>query len=157
MTPKQRDELAVMAGAEINKNSISAYYRWPDGSICGEQWLPETSLDDCQPLREEIERRGLWKEFAGNLCRAGWNWLGEASVLRCILYKVTPADIVAAFIKTIEEADERALADGRRIEMYPDPKTWEAHRKKHRYPEACLKRDGVVGEEADEKEKDNDS
>ncbi len=32
-----------------------------------------------------------------------------------------------------------SLADGRRIEIYPDSETWEAHRKKHPFPKACLK------------------
>lgn len=32
-----------------------------------------------------------------------------------------------------------ALTDGRRIEIYPTPGEWEAHRKKHAFPKACLR------------------
>ena len=100
LTFMQRSELAAMAGTTICLNSISECHRWPNGSKSGKQWLPETSRDDCRPLLCEIDRRKLWWDFNIYLDRRGP--INRSPPSRHYLYRVTPADIVVAFIKTME-------------------------------------------------------
>ena len=120
MTPKQRDDLAMMAGGKIvYRTPHGVVYVWPDGSeTIGEFWLPETSRDDCQPLFAEIVRRGLWDVFIANLLdvrlsrQNGKVCQRIKHEFRRGIYAVlsgffTLADIVAAFKVTIEEADRK--------------------------------------------------
>lgn len=112
MTSHQRDDLAKMAEGVIKTypNGIKAY-EFQSGPIPCYDWHPETSFDDCQPLFAKIERRVLWIEFRTNLIKV---WLQTDRspredwrlTLRTLYYRIQPADIVAAFKVTIEEADE---------------------------------------------------
>ncbi len=120
MTPEQRDELVTMAGAVVEEdrfyeNSGDGWcirrYVFPDKTqINVHDFHPETSRDDCQPLFAEIERRGLQRNFMHNLFEICTNQQAipiDISVMMDIAWwaiaKLQPADIVAAFRKTIEE------------------------------------------------------
>ena len=84
LTPEQRDELAVMAGIPIAQpDEIYNYTRYffRDRVRSHLTWHPESSREDCHPLLAEVERRGLWQVFESF---------------------AKPADIVVAFIKTME-------------------------------------------------------
>ena len=74
MTPKQRDDLAEMAGemwyckacksvwnkSQLYLDSMYTENRWTCSNLmCGGTCCQIRTLDDCQPLFAEIERRGL--------------------------------------------------------------------------------------------------
>ncbi len=108
LTLKQLDELAVMAGGKVIDGRFCAYpcYRFSSGDWSLNDWHPETSLDACRPLLEEIERRGLGQEFEAALakqCTAS----ARSSLSPWLYYhlELTLNDYLAAFRKTIEEAD----------------------------------------------------
>ena len=121
MTPEQRDDLATSAGAEIDDISgdHQTCYLFPNWSrpdwelspfVDRDMWHPESSFDDCQPLFAEIKRRGLREEFEGNLALicppSAETAINTAEYMAYCYCDVQPADIVPAFRKTIEEADE---------------------------------------------------
>ena len=116
MTTTERDKLAVKAGAESKLDSLgfAAYYLFPDTTcIVKHDWHPESSRDDCDPLLEEIKRRGLKHQFLYELAKLlGRKWPGIKEFteqnwidLYWTLLTIRPADIVAAFLKTMEAAD----------------------------------------------------
>ncbi len=112
MTSKQRDELATMAGGKIEHFSgkwrSSYVYHFKNESYPSDKWHPKTSLDDCRPLLEEIKRRDLRKEFVVILADIRHPAPTQPeSIVWWAICEVTSADIVAAFVKTIEEADRK--------------------------------------------------
>ena len=112
MTPAERDKLATMTGA-LREEALGGqrFYVFPAHErIQLNEWRPEKSLGDCLPLFAEIKRRGLWEQFEENLAvicpPSKETAISTAEYMRYCYDVVTPADIVAAFIKTIEEADD---------------------------------------------------
>ncbi len=127
MTPKQRDELATIVEemwycracksvwnkSQLFLDPMITENRWTCSNLmCGGNCRQIKTLDDCRLLLEEIERRGLWGMFAKHVMKiTEWPYPfpGRKEAIRYALFQVTPADIVAAFIKTIEEADGKYL------------------------------------------------
>ena len=121
MTPQQRDDLARMSKAAviIRGETVCSIRMLGDRWINIANWHPESSRDDCQPLVAEIERRGypLWKEFVIQLhlivqaptClkSSEFNTYQMGAIVEWIFTEIQPADIVAAFKVTIEEADRK--------------------------------------------------
>ncbi len=108
MTPDQLKKLAEMVGGKRKaglKHGDQSYYEFPSGVIYN-SWHPETSLDHCRPLFNFLTENKLWTSFVNQLLNDEW----EGTFLQGIIVaytQFTPADIVAAFIKTIEEADRK--------------------------------------------------
>ena len=109
MTPEQRDKLAVMAGGKCTYIGVPLWSAVPVYQFSGRQisraaWHPETSLDACCPLFAEVERRGLWRQFRDNLGQVCSICASTSITIRYYYGQVAPADIVVAFIETMEEA-----------------------------------------------------
>lgn len=69
-------------------------------------WTPHKSFGYCRPLFDEIERRGLQEKFATNLCVVmpvvdSISQVPAYNAIWRVLYHAQPADIVAAFVKTV--------------------------------------------------------
>jgi hypothetical protein len=114
MTSTERDKLAKLCGAKIKHiPATGAVYEWPGGfRITAKFWHPESSLDDCRPLLDEIERRGLWNQFVAALAMATYDDDDEGekeysllgTYARWLFCLTKPADIVAAFEKVMQNA-----------------------------------------------------
>lgn len=115
MTQTELDKLAEMCGGKKRRRPESgAYYFLFPGKIrfdC-DYWHPESSHDDCRPLLDEIEHQGLWERFfdaidpaiIGNLetYALARDYGTIIAFGRTVLYSLKPADIVAAFQKTMK-------------------------------------------------------
>lgn len=111
MTPTERDKLVVLAGGRVEQSRgrwvASHYYHFEKESYPSSKWRPESSLDDCRPLLEKIERQELHKAFLDQLvvlvdhgtqlcdnpCYAiAWRMLSHCK----------PTNIVEAFVRTMK-------------------------------------------------------
>jgi hypothetical protein len=98
MTQSELDRLAVLCGMK------NGYYERKDGVWAdATKWRPEESFDDCKPIYDEIERRGLWEEFRDSLQNICTMHTSITDVIEYYYGQVQPADIVAAFMKTVED------------------------------------------------------
>lgn len=75
---------------------------WLKSRISRDEWHPEYSDDDCDPLFEVIERRNLWEPFIANLVANDPPKHGALMARWCFMRE--PRQIVEAFCKTMEEA-----------------------------------------------------
>lgn len=107
---QDRDKLAIMAGGRVEHLPgwrTSHFYHFAKESYPSLRWQPQTSFDDCRPLLEEIERRGLHEAFLDQLMilvRHGNQLCDNPSYAGMwrMLYYCKPVNIVEAFIKTME-------------------------------------------------------